>query len=314
MPRKVILDCDPGIDDAVAITMALFDPRLEVVAITATAGNVSASQATANVQAIVEQLDPPRFPRLGAATASETQAIGKAKHLYGEDGLGNAGFAVSQLARQHAAEKIICDEVRAASGEVTLLCLGPLTNVARALQRDPDLVDHLARVVIMGGSANGIGNVTPTAEFNIHSDPISARQVFHSVAHKTLIPLDVTSQVQFSLDFFDRFPRDDSRAGRFLRKIVPHLYRAYRLELGQECIQLPDAVALSAVLQPELFTMHDLHGDVETQGELTLGQTTFDRRPNRPRQTNIEVALEVDAIAVADTIARCIQESGRQTS
>lgn len=313
MSRKVILDCDPGIDDAVAITMALFDPRLDVVAITAVAGNVSATQATANVQAIVEQLDPPRYPRLGAAMAPENLLASPANHLHGEDGLGNAGFAISQLARQHASDKLICDEVRAASGEITLVCLGPLTNLARALQRDPDLVDHLSRVVIMGGSTCGIGNITPVAEYNIHCDPVSAKQVFHSIAHKTLIPLDITSQVQFSLDFFDQLPSEDSRAGRFLRKVIPFLYRSHRLELGQECIQLPDAVALAAVLQPELFTLQDLFGDVETQGELTLGQTTFDRRPNRSRQTNMEVAMEVDAVAVADTIARCLQEAAKQT-
>src|SRR6185503_9221040 len=129
MPRKVIIDCDPGIDDAVALTMALFDPRLEVVAVTAVAGNAPAERATLNVQAIIEQLDPPRFPRVGTATALENVASPNARHIHGDDGLGNAGFQVSQLARQHPSEKLICDEVRAAPGEVTILCLGPLTNI-----------------------------------------------------------------------------------------------------------------------------------------------------------------------------------------
>src|SRR5687767_7755754 len=128
MPRKVIIDCDPGIDDAVALTLALFDPRLEVVAVTAVAGNVPAERATLNVQAIIERLDPPRYPRLGAATAAEDVPYIDCRHLHGADGLGGSNFAVSQLARQHPAEKLISDEIRAAPGEVTILCLGPLTN------------------------------------------------------------------------------------------------------------------------------------------------------------------------------------------
>src|SRR5687767_7272834 len=170
MPRKVIIDCDPGIDDAVALTMALFDPRLEVVAVTAVAGNVPAERATLNVQAIVERLDPPRYPRLGAATPAEDVPYIDARHLHGPDGLGGAGLAVSQLARQHPSEKLICDEVHAAPGDITLVCLGPLTNVARALARDSELADNIGRVIIMGGSVKGIGNVTPCAEFNIYAD------------------------------------------------------------------------------------------------------------------------------------------------
>src|SRR5439155_11532398 len=152
MPRKVIIDCDPGIDDALALTLALFDPRLEVVAVTAVASNVPAERATSNVQAIVERLDPPRYPRLGAATAAEDVPYIDGRQLHGPDGLGGLELAVSKLARQHPAEKLICDEVRAAGGDVTVICLGPLTNMARALAREPDLVEQISRIVIMGGS------------------------------------------------------------------------------------------------------------------------------------------------------------------
>ena len=161
MPRKVIIDCDPGIDDALALTLALFDPRLEVVAVNAVAGNVPAERATLNVQAIVEQLDPPRYPRLGAATAADDVPYTDGRLLHGPDGLGGAGLAVSKLARQHLAEKLISDEVRAAPGDVTIICLGPLTNVARALVREPELADLISRIVIRGGAVNGIGDVTP---------------------------------------------------------------------------------------------------------------------------------------------------------
>lgn len=129
MTRKVIIDCDPGIDDAVALSMALFDPRLDVVAVTAVAGNVAADQASRNVQAIIEQLDPPRYPRLGAATAADVSPATDARYVHGDDGLGNAGFAVSRLQHQHPSEKVICDALRSDPNQVSLICLGPLTNV-----------------------------------------------------------------------------------------------------------------------------------------------------------------------------------------
>jgi inosine-uridine nucleoside N-ribohydrolase len=313
MPRKVIIDCDPGIDDAVALCMALFDPRFEVLAVTAVAGNVSGEQATRNVQAIIEQLDPPRYPRMGAASSAESLAMIDNRALFGEDGLGNAGLVSSQLARQHPAEKIISDEVRSSPGEVTLICLGPLTNLAAAITREPQLITMLGRLVIMGGSVNGIGNATSAAEFNIYYDPHSARQVFRSPTTKTLIPLDVTTQVTWSLDLLDQLPPETSRAGSLLRKTLPHLFRSYRRDLGLEGIHLHDAVAIVAALHPELFTTREMSGDVETAGELTLGATVFDRRSTAHVRGDMEVALEIDAAAVSDCIVRALQDAGRQT-
>jgi inosine-uridine nucleoside N-ribohydrolase len=313
MPRKVIIDCDPGIDDALALTLALFDPRLEVVAVSAVAGNVPAERATLNVQAIVEQLDPPRYPRLGSATAADDVPYTDGRHLHGPDGLGGAGLAVSKLARQHASEKLISDEVRAAPGDVTIVCLGPLTNVARALGREPDLVDQISRIVIRGGSIGGVGDVTPCAEANIYADPQAARAVFKSPITKTLIPLDVTNQVVWNLDLLEKLPPDFSRAGRLLRATLPYLFRSHRQQLGLESIRLADAVGLCAVLHPELFHTEELSGDIETGGEIATGATIFDRRPNSPHRADIEVALEVDAAAVADCIVRGLADAGQRT-
>jgi inosine-uridine nucleoside N-ribohydrolase len=313
MARKVIIDCDPGIDDALALTLALFDPRLEVVAVNAVAGNVSAERATLNVQAIVERLDPPRYPRLGAATAAEDVPYTDGRHLHGPDGLGGAELPVSQLARQHPAEKLICDEVRAAPDDVTIVCLGPLTNVARALAREPDLVDMIGRIVIRGGSVKGIGDVTPCAETNIYADPMSARAVFRSPITKTLIPLDVTDQVIWTLGFLEQLPDEHTRAGKLLRATVPYLFRSHRQHLGLETIRLPDAVGICAVLHPELFRTEELAGEVEVGGEITTGATIFDRRPNAPHRADIEVALECDAVAVADCIVRGLAEAGSLT-
>jgi len=309
MARKVIIDCDPGIDDAVALCLALFEPRLEIIAITATAGNVLAEQASRNVQAVVEQLDPPRFPRLGAANDGYIPAA-DARLIHGADGLGNAEFRVSQLHHPHPSEKLICDAVRSAPDEVTIIALGPLTNIAGAFQRDPELVSMVDRIIMMGGSVSCKGNVTPAAEFNMYCDPISARAVFRSRTTKTLIPLDVTSQVISTLDLIDHFPRESTRAGAFLRRIVPFIFRSYR-KLGSEGVHLHDAVALIAALHPELFETTGMAGDVETSGELTVGATIFDRRLSPSSRPNMNVATSVDVQGVTDCLIRGLDQAGR---
>lgn len=313
MPKKLIIDCDPGIDDAVALCLALFDPRLEVLAVTAVEGNVSAEQASVNVQAVIDHLDPPRSPRLGTAAPSESPPEADLRRLHGDNGLANLNLPLAQLHHQHPAEKIICDEVRSAPEQVTILCLGPLTNLARAFQRDPSLPLQVDQVIISGGSLRCIGNVTPAAEFNMFHDPLSARAVFRSPATRTLIPLDVSEQVKLTLDIIEQLPPESTRAGRLLRHLIPFAFRAHRQHLGVESIVLQDVVALTAALHPELFETEEMAGDVETIGELTKGATIFDRRQQAPGRSNMAVATEVDAVAVKDSILRGFAEAGRAT-
>lgn len=309
MARKVIIDCDPGIDDAVALCIALFDSDLEVVAITATAGNVRGEQTSRNVQAIIEQLDPPRYPRIGAAGAPPDSAGPDARSIHGNDGLGNVGFEVSRLQHRHPSDKLICDEVHAAPDEVSLICLGPLTNVARAMSRDPSLCENLNRLVMVGGSVEAVGNVTPAAEFNIHYDPSSAQAVFRSPVTKTLVPLDVTRRVPITLDFVQRFPHESTRAGAFLRKVVPPLFRAFH-QRGQESIFLHDAVGLIAAIHPEFFETTEMAGDVEVMGSLTRGMTVFDRRPVPDWRPNMEVVTGLKKTAVHDAIELGLRRAG----
>ena len=303
MAKKVILDVDPNVDAAVALCLALFDPEFEVVAVTATSGSVSADQATRNVQAIIEQLDPPRLPRIGVAADLENGNLGDLHHLYGSDGLGGAQLEVSELHHRHLSDKVICDEVRKAPDEVTIVTLGPLTNVARALAREPDMEGLVGQIHIRGGSLAG-GDVTPAAEFNIYCDPNSARNVFHSATTKTLVPLDVTQQVIMTYDQLDEVPDMTTQCGRLLRKLLPYVFRSYRVVRGLEGIHLHNAVALVAIRHPELFTMEAMPGDVEASGELTLGATVFDRRSHPACRPNMEVATDVDVAAVMDCILR----------
>lgn len=300
--RKVLIDCDPGIDDAIALAIALFDPRLDVLAITATEGNASASQATRNVQAIVECLDPPRYPRFGKATAPDDSPATDIRKFHGSNGLGNYEIDVSELHHEHLSEKLICDVVRSAPQEVTIIALGPLTNVSRAIHRDPDIATIISRVIIMGGAVDGIGNASAAAEFNMFYDPEAAKSVFNSPANKMIVPLDVTRKTVLSLEIFDQLPAEETPRGDFLHHILHHAFRAHRANLGLEGIQLHDAVAVVAALQPEIFETEEMYGAVETQGELTTGATVFDRRPAVRRRANMEVAIRANQ----DAVRQCI--------
>ncbi|QGJ72089.1 Pyrimidine-specific ribonucleoside hydrolase [Planctomycetales bacterium 10988] len=314
MEKKVIIDTDPGIDDAVALAMALFDPSLDVLAITAVAGNVHAEQATKNVQTILDQLDPPRLPRIGAATSPNPPLEKTTSHVFGNDGLGNSNFPVAELHNLHPSEKLLVEEVRAAPDEVTIIALGPLTNIARAIHRDPNWASQVGHLIIMGGTVSAPGNVTPAAEFNIYSDPVSAQEVFRSKMTKTLVPLDITDPLIFSYDFLDRLPSEDSRGGRFLRKILPFTYRAHRQVLGLEGIWLADAIAMVAATNPSLFRiMDDMSADVETNGFLTKGMTVFDRRVHRKWKANLAVAMEMDSDQVYETILKALARCGEST-
>jgi purine nucleosidase len=309
MARKVILDVDPGIDDAVAMCLALGDPSLEVLAVTATGGTVSPEQATSNVQAIIEQLDPPRWPRLGTASSDQILRC-DGRHLYGANGLCGAHFAVAQRHHRHPSVKVICDELRSSPGAVTIVATGPLSNIAAALQQQPDLASVIGHLIILGGTLAGPGNVTAAAEFNIYCDAESARAVFRSPVTKTLIPLDLTSRITMNLDLLDKLPSDASFGGKLLRQLLPGAYRAYRQQLGMEGIHLHDTIAVVATMRPELFTTERMHGDVETEGALTYGATVFDRRPQPECQPNMDVAVDMDAAAVTDCILRGLTRAG----
>ena len=304
LTRKVIFDADPGIDDAVALTIALFEPALEVLAVTAVAGTVTPDQATRNTHAIIEQLDPPKWPRLGAASEPDEGLPATARQLYGPDGLGNVDFRGPELVHRHLAEKVIGDEVRAAPDQVTIVTLGPLTNIARAFARDPHLAKMVGQIVIAGGTYAVPGDATPAAEFNIYADPPAARAVLRSATTKTIVPLDISRQVAFSFDLLQELPDESSRAGRFLRKILPPLFRNYRQELGMEEIHLHSAVALIAALHPELFETEMAAAEVETVGEFTMGATIFDRRNMPEWRPNVGVARSVDVLAVKDCVLR----------
>jgi purine nucleosidase len=309
MARRVILDVDPGVDDAMAICLALADPGLEVVAVTAGGGNVAPGQATRNVQAVIEQLDPSRWPRMGSASSDQVLRV-DAGYFYGVDGFCGVDFPVAELHHRHPSVKVIYDEVTTAPEEVTIIATAPLTNIAATLKRDPNIASQIGHLIVLGGTLGGPGNVTPAAEFNVYCDAESARQVFRSPVTKTVIPIDVSGKVVFDYDLMNRLPGGASRTGALLRQMLPGAFLAHRQRMGLEGIYVHDVVAVVAALQPELFTTRMLHGDVETEGELTHGVTVFDQRHRPEEQPNMAVAVDVDAAGVVDCILRILDRAG----
>ena len=174
MAHKVVVVADPGIDGTFAIALALFDPDIDLLGIAATAGNVSAEQATRNVQTVVEQMDPPRWPRFGAALAVQYDC--NATRLHGPDGLGGVNLPCAQLHHKLSADKLLSEQVRAHPKEVTVVVLGPLTVLARALDRDKELPALVHRFVCMGGTWHEPGDISPVADFHFYVDPPAARR------------------------------------------------------------------------------------------------------------------------------------------
>src|SRR3989304_6110758 len=229
-----------------------------------------------------------------------------ARHIFGPDGLCGAHFPCAERHRQRPSPKVISDEVQAAPGDVTILALGPLSNIAAALRQQPDLAAQIGHLIILGGTVAGPGNVTPAAEFNIYCDAEAARDVFRSPVTKTVIPIDVTSRILFGFDMLQKIPSGKSRTAQLLQRVLPGAFRSYRQNLGLEGIHLHDAVAVVAVMHPELFTMERMHGEVEIDGTITHGATVFDRRRHPESRPNLDVAVDVDAEAVADCIYRTL--------
>ncbi|MEM9644893.1 MAG: nucleoside hydrolase [Planctomycetota bacterium] len=313
MNRKIIIDCDPGIDDAIALTMALFDPRLEVLAVTATAGCVDAAQATNNVNAIIEFLDPPRYPRVGKASSPSHAPVDSDSTLHGSDGLGGLNLRGSNRQHLPASEKVMADLFRLYPGEITLVCLGPLTNLSAMIQRDPAAVAMIDKVIVSGGAISAPGNASCCAEFNMFFDPPAAKEVFASATTKSLVPLDVTGNFTFGVELLERLPDRNSRAGKLLHHVLTFAFRMSHNRLGREMLPLYDPTTMLSLFEPELFTWEPMAGDVETQGKLTRGMTVFDLRLRPEWSTNLEVATNINDEDAELMLVQCLKYAGQRT-
>ncbi len=308
MAQKLIIDADPGIGDALALLCAMIDPAVEVVGLTATAGSVSSVQATRNVQTLVELLDPPLRPRIGAsAEAAVVEHDAAQADMNGQTGLGDFPPHEIDLHNRRDSAKLIVDLVRDAPNEVKILTLGPLTNIARAIELSPELPGLIGGLVCLGGSVNCGGDVTATAEFNVWSARMAARSVLRSPAPKLLVPLDVSKRVVLTPQDVSAIKPVPSEASRAVESMLQYSLRAHRQHLGIEGIRLDACAALAAVVGPDLFESRPMSVDVETSGELTRGMTVFDRRGVNSWQSNIEVLTGIDYLGVADYFMQVIK-------
>jgi inosine-uridine nucleoside N-ribohydrolase len=310
MARKVIIDCDPGIDDALAICLALWNPGLDVLAITACAGTTDAEQATSNLLTLVEKLDPPLFPRLGTALDPEHgAAVFNGALLHGDRGLGDAHW--EPVSRQHAvtSDKLMIEQLRAHPGEVTIVCTGPLTTLSKALGRDPAVAGMIDRVVIAGGTLRSVGNITPCAEFNFHFDPHSAQDVIHSPTTKTLIPLEVSSKLSFGWELVEKLPPRYTKVGGVLHELIPHFLRSTRQHLGREMVSFQAVSAILSLVDAGIMEFVEMAGAVETAGEITRGSLVFDQRDPKQWRTNMEVAVSLDIGRATEAFYNCLRQS-----
>ncbi len=304
MPRKVIIVADPGIDGAFAVALALCDPELELIGLAATGGNVSAEQATRNVQTLIEQLDPPRWPRLGAALPIDYEI--DALKLHGPNGLGGADFPCAQLHHPHPSDKLISDLVHLYPKEVTVVLMGPASVFARALDRDSEVATLVERLIVVGGTWHEPGDISAAAEFHFYCDPPAARQVLRCGAPITLLPLDVTRKLLFAPTELLRLPAAESRTTSFLRQIVPHGIAGTASVHGVEGLHLQDVMGLIPLVLPSALTTRSVPADVELRGELTRGMSVFDVRWGVAAKPNVELATGVDVPAVRQYMQRTL--------
>lgn len=322
MPRPALIDTDPGIDDALALLVALASPEIRVEAITTVAGNVDVDTATANVGRILDVVRRSagpafRMPLVARGAASPlTRSLVTAAHVHGDDGLGNLERfrfadgrprypAPAPVLMGSDAADVILDAAERFAGELVLIALGPLTNVALALQRDHRRLGGLSRLVVMGGAAAVAGNVTPAAEFNVFVDPEAAAGVVEAGLPLEVVPLDVTRRVTLSRPALEALLgyRSDPRA-EFLRHFTAHGFDVAERR-GDGGIVLHDPLAVAVAVDPSLVGFERLHVAVECAGRHTLGATVADRRPGPPERrlaANCAVAMTVDATRALDLI------------
>jgi purine nucleosidase len=291
MSTRVILDCDPGIDDALAIAFAIGDPGIEFTGITTVAGNVGLAKTTANALAVASFAGAPGVPvTAGCPTPLLRPAI-DAGRVHGESGLGGAVLpAPPHGPRDGHAIDFIIGAIGAAPGEITLVATGPLTNIALAVQREPRLADWVREFVIMGGSA-GRGNVTPAAEYNIWADPEAAAAVFRAGWTVTMLGLDVTLRTGANEAVLRRMGELGPLGTRLLLPALEQ-YRSVREPGGPP---VHDVCAVAWVAEPDLFGLIPARIQVELAGQFTAGMTVTDfTAPGEVGNGNALVAMHID--------------------
>ncbi|OWY15197.1 nucleoside hydrolase [Thioclava sp. F34-6] len=297
MARKIIIDTDPGQDDAVAILLALASPELEVLGITCVAGNVPLPLTSKNARVVCELAGRTDVPVYAGCDRPLARELVTAEYVHGKTGLDGIELPEPQmpLQDQHAVDFLIETLRDHPAGSVTLCPLGPLTNIATALRRAPDIAEKIAEIVLMGGAYFEVGNTTPAAEFNIHVDPQAAEIVFKSGVPLVVMPLDVTHKALTTRARVEAFRNLGTRVGHAVASWTDFFERFDMAKYGSEGAPLHDPCVIAYLLKPDLFTGRHINVEIETTSELTMGMTVADWWRVTDRAPNAMFMGDLDA-------------------
>lgn len=288
----MILVVDTGLDDALALALAVRHPRSQLEAVVTTWGNVGLDLVDQNTLRVLDWLGATDVPVVSGPARPLVGAAIDAVHFHGSDGLGGARLPASARSARPGGVEYLVERLIAKPGEITVVCTGPFTALALAAQLEPRVVDCVRQVVVMGGAARLPGNQTPVAEFNLYADPEAASIVFGQSWSVTMVGLDVTRQTVMRADELRNLASLTSIEAHLTREVTRFLFEGR----GMAAMELHDPLAVAVALDDSLVTMASGAVQVETRGEYTRGQTVFDFRPRaRPTPSNTRVCLEVDA-------------------
>ena len=314
MPKKILFDTDPGIDDSCAILLALASPELSLEGLSVVHGNCSLEQATTNVLSILELAKASHIPVARGCELPLVQPSLLAPETHGDTGLGYANLPEPQSKPviQHGIDFLI-ETILASPGEISLVAIAPLTNVALAIRKEPRIVEALKELIIMGGAIRHEGNTTALAEFNTYVDPHAAQIVYHAGIPTTLIPLDVTYQCILTPGDVGRLQKIDSPITKFVAEAT-RFYMEFHDEYQQiEGCVINDPLALALTFAPELCTYQELPVEVDLSGGISMGKTVADFYNYGKKPANMKVALGVRARDFIDLFVERIQKLAFET-
>jgi len=293
-PKRIIIDTDPGVDDALTFLLALASPEIQLEALTTTQGNVTVEKATQNALSVLELLGASHIPVAKGCVLPMVGPLLASDHVHGKSGIGNAQLPEpkAQPVSQHAIDYLI-ERFLAEPGELSLFTIGPLSNVAFAIRKEPRFASAVKELVIMGGAIREGGNITAQAEFNIYADPYAAHVVFHSGIPITLIPLDVTHKCILYANQIKRLSQQESSISRFVTDSTAVYVNFTENKTGTQGCALHDPLTLATVIAPELLTLEEHYVDVDISGGISMGKTFADFYHTTGKPINMKVALDV---------------------
>lgn len=312
MTKRIIIDTDPGVDDALAFLLALASPEIQLEALTTTQGNVTLEKATRNALSVLELAGASHIPVARGSLLPLVEPLRASADVHGESGIGNSRLPEprAQTVSKHAIDYLI-ERILAEPNEISIFPIGPLTNIAMAIRKEPRFAKAVKELVIMGGAILEYGNLTPLAEFNIYVDPHAAHIVFHSGIPITLIPLDVTHKCLLKQEHVDRLVKIDSPIARFIRDAM-EVYLQASLALGYAGSSLHDPLTLATIIAPELLTLKEYYVDVDISGGVSTGKTFADIPQVTKKPVNMNVAMNVQGQEFVELFLHRMEDLSRR--